>query len=153
MTRPGHEDRAFRWSCEHSTTELLSHPVISPTTFHLTPTRLHKHYIWGTYLRLTYDKIVEKKQTKQSKANLCFLFLLMIVSPLLVVFRYTDGKVISLHVVFICIHFRLEPSWHFIVYSYHKGSSCVDHVTSFVSHLSMCSCHQFSSVKNKEHNV
>ena len=72
IAQPGHEPRAFSLLCEHSTTELLSHPVISPTTFHLTPTRLHKHYIWGTYLRLTYDKIVEKKQTKQSKANHLF---------------------------------------------------------------------------------
>ena len=38
MARPGLEPRAFRWPCEHSTTELPSHPAISPTTFHLNPT-------------------------------------------------------------------------------------------------------------------
>ena len=32
------EPRAFCWPCKHSTTELPSHPVISPTTFHLNPT-------------------------------------------------------------------------------------------------------------------
>ena len=31
--------RASRRLCEHSTTELPSHPVISPTTFHLNPTQ------------------------------------------------------------------------------------------------------------------
>ena len=41
VARPGLEPRVFRWPCEHSTTELLSRPVISPTTFHLNPTRLH----------------------------------------------------------------------------------------------------------------
>ena len=30
--------RAFRWPYKYSTTELPSHPVISPTTFHLKPT-------------------------------------------------------------------------------------------------------------------
>ena len=43
------EPRAFRWPCEHSTTELPSHPVISATTFHLNPTRLHdytKHFVF-----------------------------------------------------------------------------------------------------------
>ena len=44
------------WPCEHSTIELPSHPVISPTTFHLNPTRLHTslgtlnlstNFLWG----------------------------------------------------------------------------------------------------------
>ena len=30
--------RAFHWQCEHSTTELPSHPVISQTSFHLKST-------------------------------------------------------------------------------------------------------------------
>ena len=38
VARPGLEPSAFRWPCEHSTTELPSHPAISPTTFHLKPT-------------------------------------------------------------------------------------------------------------------
>ena len=38
VARPGLEPRAFRWQCEHSTTELRSHPVISPTILHLKPT-------------------------------------------------------------------------------------------------------------------
>ena len=35
---PGLEPRVFCWPCEHSTFELPSHPVISPTTVHLQPT-------------------------------------------------------------------------------------------------------------------
>ena len=39
----GPEPRAFRWLCKQSTSELPSNPVITPTTFHLNPTRLHHH--------------------------------------------------------------------------------------------------------------
>ena len=41
VARPGLEPRAFRRPCEHATTELPSHPMISSTTFYLNPTRLH----------------------------------------------------------------------------------------------------------------
>ena len=52
----GLKPRVFYWPCEHSTTELPSHPVISPTTFYLNPTRLHTslgtlnlstYFMWG----------------------------------------------------------------------------------------------------------
>ena len=42
---PGLEPRVFRWACDDSTTELPSHPVISPTTFHLNPTLLPLHLL------------------------------------------------------------------------------------------------------------
>ena len=45
------DPRAFLWLCEHSTTELTSHLVISPTTFHLNPCRLHMWYTRGFYLQ------------------------------------------------------------------------------------------------------
>ena len=41
MARRRLEPKAFRWQCEYSTTELPSHPVISPTTFRHNPSRLH----------------------------------------------------------------------------------------------------------------
>ena len=43
MKNCGSKPRAFHWPCEHSTTDLPSHPVISPTTFHLNPTWLHTY--------------------------------------------------------------------------------------------------------------
>ena len=46
VARPGLEPRAFRWPCEYTTTELPSHPVISPTSFHLNPSRLQIHRVW-----------------------------------------------------------------------------------------------------------
>ena len=38
VARPGLKSRTFRWPCEHSTTELPSHPAISPTNFPLNRT-------------------------------------------------------------------------------------------------------------------
>ena len=49
MAQQGLEPRVFRWPCKHSTTELPSHPVISPTTFRLNPTRLHMVNCWTRY--------------------------------------------------------------------------------------------------------
>ena len=54
VARPGLEHRAFCWPCEHSTTELPSHPVISPTTVHLKPTRLHTYHFY--LIMLAIDK-------------------------------------------------------------------------------------------------
>ena len=54
VTRPGLETRAFRWPCEHSTTELPSHPVISPTTFHIKPTPVTCVILYTWYIVLLH---------------------------------------------------------------------------------------------------
>ena len=72
------DPRAFRWPCEHSTTELPSHPVISATTFHLNPTRLHdytKHFVFvhefpvgkSTYFLYPSTKDIQIKSPLRSR--------------------------------------------------------------------------------------
>ena len=53
VARPGLEPRVFHWPCEHSTTELPSQTVISPTILHLTATPV-------TYFLL--EKVIRRAQ-------------------------------------------------------------------------------------------
>ena len=54
VARPGLEPRAFCWPCEHSTTELPSHPVISTTILHLKPTPVTLIYLFCLYVYFVY---------------------------------------------------------------------------------------------------
>ena len=65
VARPWLEPRAFRWPCEHSTTELPSYPVISPTILHLKPTPVTyiQNLLNNDLLIWTSSQISDKSQT------------------------------------------------------------------------------------------
>ena len=115
VARPGLEPMTFRWPCEHYhwATEP---PVISPTPFHLNPTRLHTspgssnsstNFLWGNP-RISY--ILPRRTYRLNHLSIVGIFMVGAICNRWTIVARTKG--LSLTVRTLPLSFRATRSSH-----------------------------------------